>query len=339
MATLKDIAELAQVSPAAVSRILNNDASLSVTDETREKVIAAAKKLGYKKRTKAPSQKIQKMPSITIGLLQWYSMFQELEDPYYQNIRNGIEACCVDLNIRVLRIFKTDQDYEKQLANVDGLICVGKYSSDDIINFQTSTKHFVIVDMVSPKITFNCVTLDFRQAVFDIMNYLTSLGHRRIAYLGGIEYIGDMIYFEQRKQHFIDYCTAHHLEYEPYLIEKEFSAESGFQMMNELLEKETIPTAVFAASDPIAIGAMRALHQAGLKIPQDISIVGFDDISVASYTNPPLTTIHAPAELMGKAAVKFLYQKIILDSSIDLPIQITFPCELMKRDSCGRAGQ
>ena len=109
--------------------------------------------------------------------------------------------------------------------------------------------------------------------------------------------------------------------------------------MNELLEKETLPTAVFAASDPIAIGAMRALHQAGLKIPQDISIVGFDDISVASYTNPPLTTIHAPAELMGKAAVKFLYQKIILDSSIDLPIQITFPCELMKRDSCGRAGQ
>ncbi|MDO4941790.1 MAG: LacI family DNA-binding transcriptional regulator [Lachnospiraceae bacterium] len=335
MATLKDIANIAHVSPAAVSRILNHDDSLSVTPETREKVLTAAKELGYKKKSKASAQKMKKMNSITIGLLQWYSMFQELEDPYYQNIRNGIESCCMNLNIKVIRIFKTDQDYKKQLAQLDGLICVGKYSSDDIMNFQKLTKHFIIVDMLSSKISFNCIALDFKQAVYDIMDYLVSLGHKRIGYLGGIEQIGESIYFEQRKSFFIDYCTRYHLEYEPYMIEEEFSAESGFQMMNRLLEKDRIPTAVFAASDPIAIGAMRALHEAGLRIPKDISVVGFDNISVASYTNPPLTTIHAPAEMMGKTAVEFLYQKIMFNSEAVLPIRITFPCELIVRDSAG----
>jgi len=337
MATLKDIAKIARVSPAAVSRILNHDDSLSVTPETREKVFSAAQELGYKKKSKASAQKIKKAASVTIGVLQWYSTFQELEDPYYQNIRNGIENCCMNLNIKVLRIYKTDQDYKNQLAQVDGLICIGKYSSEDISTFQELTKRFLIVDMISSTISFNCVALDFKQAVYDIMDHLVSLGHQRIAYLGGIERIGETAYFEQRKAFFLDYCIKHHLEYEPFLIEEEFSAESGFQMMNRLLDRACIPTAVFAASDPIAIGAMRALHKAGLRIPDDISIVGFDDISVASYTNPPLTTVLAPAEMMGKTAVEFLYQKILLDSDMNLPVRITFPCKLIVRDSTGKA--
>lgn len=335
MATIKDIANLAGVSSATVSRILNHDGSLSVTAETKEKVLSIAKELGYKKKTKISSPKMKPIRSITLGVLQWYSMFQELEDPYYQNIRNGIESCCMNMNIKVLRIFKTDQDYEKQLKKVDGLICIGKYSPEDIAQFQQLTDYFMIVDMISSKITFPSISLDFKQAVYDVMDHLTSFGHRRIAYLGGIEHIGDNIYFEQRKAYFIEYCDRHHLEYEPYMIEEEFSAESGFQMMNRLLEQQTIPTAVFAASDPIAIGAMRALHNAGLRIPQDISIVGFDDISVASFTNPPLTTVHAPAEVMGKTAVEFLYQKIMLQQESSIPVRITFPCELIIRESCG----
>lgn len=334
MATLKDIAALAKVSPATISRILNHDETLSVTPETKEKVLKIAKDIGYEKKSK--NTKPTKS-SITIGLFQWYSMFQELEDPYYQSIRSGIEASCVDLNVKVIRIFKTDQDYENQLLQVDGLICIGKYSDEDIQRFQTMTNHLVITDMYSSHISFNSVTLDFRQAVYDIMDYFVSLGHQRIGYLGGIERVGNTVYFEQRKAWFIEYCHSHHLEYEPYLIEDEFSAESGFQMMNQLIDTNMIPTAIFAASDPIAIGAIRALHKAGLSIPNDISIIGFDNISVASFTNPPLTTIHAPAEMIGKTAARYLYQLILFDQPKDDPVQITLPCNLIIRDSCGKA--
>jgi LacI family transcriptional regulator len=337
MATLKDISELAQVSPATISRILNNDRTLSVTKETRDRVLAIAKEVGYQKKSKQKKQTRPVKSSITIGLFQWYSMFQELEDPYYQTIRNGIEACCVEHNMRVIRIFKTDHDYEKQLAKVDGLICVGKYSEEDIEDFKKMTKHLIIVDMCSSRISYPCIVLDFKQAVHDVMNYLTSLGHTKIAYLGGIERIGNDIYFEQRKSEFINYCHAHNLDYEPYMLEDEFSAESGFQMMNKLIESDNIPTAIFAASDPIAIGAMRALHQANLSIPDDISIIGFDDISVASYTNPPLTTVHAPAKIMGKKAAQYLYQSISMNLEDELPVRITLPCELKIRESCGNA--
>lgn len=334
MATLKDIAELAQVSPATISRILNNDETLSVTAETREKVLTIAKKLGYEKKVKHNKQQ---KSTITIGIFQWYSMFQELEDPYYQAIRNGIEARCADLNVRVIRIFKTDQDYENQLLKVDGLVCIGKYAPKSIAYFQKITDHLIIADMYSSRIYFNSITLDFHQAVYDIMDYLVSLGHKKIAYLGGIEYVGDDIYFEQRKALFIEYCLKHNLEYEPYLIEGEFTAESGFQMMNQLIKSNQVPTAIFAASDPIAIGAMRALHKAGMIIPDDISIVGFDDISVASFTNPPLTTVYAPAEIMGRKAAKFLYQSILYGQTKETPVQIVLPCKLMVRDSCGKA--
>lgn len=336
MATLKDIAEKSQVSLSAVSRILNNDKTLNVTKETRQKVLAIAKELGYVKKSKTKASARKKKPSLTIGLFQWYSMFQELEDPYYQSIRNGIEACCLELNIRVVRIFKTDADYESQLSKVDGLICVGKYSKEDLSYFKSHTKHLIVVDMQTPSISFSSIVLDFHQAVFDLMDYITGLGHKKIAYLGGIETVGGEIYFEQRKAAFIEYCNLHEIEYKPYLYEETFSAESGFEMMKRLLEQKEVPTAVFAASDPIAIGALRALQEAKLRVPEDISIIGFDDIPVASYTNPPLTTVFAPAEFMGKKATKLLYQDILLDpEGEELPILVTLPCKLVRRDSCG----
>ena len=159
--------------------------------------------------------------------------------------------------------------------------------------------------MQTSKINCNTISLDFEQAVIDALDYLSDLGHTSIAYLGGKEYLNDdTVYFEQRKDTFIRYCKEHHITYEPYLKETEFSADAGYQMMMELIDAGTLPSAVFAASDPIAIGAMRALYQKGYRIPEDISVIGFDDINVAKFSNPPLTTIYAPADFMGQFAAQ-----------------------------------
>ena len=111
MATIKEVAELAGVSSATVSRVLNNDSTLNITDETRSNIIAAAKQLNYVKKTKASR--------FTIGILHWYSLEQELGDPFYLSIRMGVERFCQKDDIDIVRIFKTDGDYLEKLKNVD----------------------------------------------------------------------------------------------------------------------------------------------------------------------------------------------------------------------------
>ena len=119
--------------------------------------------------------------------------------------------------------------------------------------------------------------------------------------------------------------------------EGEFSAESGYQMTTELIKDGTLPTAIFAASDPIAIGTMRALYEHGYRIPEDVSVVGFDDISIASFSNPPLTTVHTPTEFMGEYAAHYI---TLLNQDTEMkyhtPIRLTLPCSLVIRDSCGK---
>lgn len=330
MATIKDIAEKAKVSAATVSRVLNQDDTLSVTEQTREKVLQVARELNYIKK-KSPTQQT------TIGIFQWYSLFQELEDPYYQAIRVGIEKYCASRQIEVVRTFRSDSNYLDALKDVTCLICIGKFNDEQIHSFEKITKNIIFVDMKTSKIHCNTIVLDFHQAVIDALDYLTNLGHTHIGYLGGKEYLeGDTIYFEQRKETFIHYCQDHNLHYKPYLIEDEFSAESGYQMMLTLIEQGNVPTAIFAASDPIAIGAMRALYQNGYRIPDDVSIMGFDDINVAHYSNPPLTTVHAPAEFMGEYAAHYV-SLLSKEESMEYqtPIRLTLPCSLTIRDTCG----
>ena len=220
MATLKDIAKRAGVSSATVSRILNQDETLSVTPQTRERVQEIARELNYKKKS-SPSSKT------VIGIFQWVTLFQELEDPYYQAIRSGIERYCMTENLEIRRAFQSDPDYMNTLRGVQGLICIGKFNDKQIQLFESITPNVIFVDMQTSKINCNTISLDFEQAVVDALNYLTSLGHTSIAYLGGKEYLNDdTVYFEQRKDTFIRYCKEHQISYEPYLKETEFSADA-----------------------------------------------------------------------------------------------------------------
>lgn len=335
MATLKDIAQRAGVSTATVSRILNQDETLSVTENTRNNVLRIAQELHYnKKRTSAPS--------MTIGIFQWISLSDETEDPYYQDIRNGIEQYCAEQKIEVIRAFESDHNYADTLRDVPALICVGKYSDIQRQELEKLSSHVLFLDMRTSQINCNTITLDFGQAVYDAMDYLTGLGHRHIAYLGGREQLTDStIYFEERKDAFIRYCTQHELCWEPYIREEDFSVESGYRMALSLIKAREegtslLPTAVFAASDPIAIGAMRAFYKYDYRIPDDISIVGFDDISAAGFLNPPLTTIHAPAFQMGRYAAHYVIQMTDTFTQQEaLPVRITLPCSLRIRESCG----
>ena len=195
------------------------------------------------------------------------------------------------------------------------------------------TSAIIFLDMPINDINTSTITLDFEHAINTGMDYLTSLGHRKIGFLGGKEYLADQTLFpDTRKNLFIKYCEKYHILYKPYIQEESFTIESGYQMMQKLLESDDVPTALIASSDPIAFGALHALSDKGIRVPQDISIIGFDDTSLSSFTSPPLTTIHAPAYDMGSFGANIVFN--ILRQHPATAMKIQLPCQLMERQSC-----
>lgn len=335
MSTIREIASIAGVSPGAVSRILNQDKTLSVSDATRDRVFSVAQELKYEGRKLKKT--IHHIPEKqkTFGILQWYSASHELEDSYYLSIRMGVEKYCMENSILVRRAFKSDSDYISSLDGIDGLICIGKFGQNELSCFQKITDNYILVDMQTERISHPSITVDFEHAIIDVIDYLYQLGHKKIGYLGGLEYIGDgQLYFEQRKATFERYCTLLQIEYKPYMLETAYSIESGYEMMNRLINHQTLPTALFTANDSIALGAMRALNEHKIKVPTEISLIGFNNIDASAYTTPPLTTVNAPTELMGICAANFLATKKQLHSIKTIPLQMILPCQLIKRASC-----
>lgn len=326
MATIKDIALAAGVSPGAVSRILNNDPTLSVSQETKKKVFDIAQEMNYQK-SRNRDKSLFKM-----GILQWFSAEQEIQDSYYLLVRQGIEDFCQKHSIGIVRAFQSDSTTIETLSDVDGLICIGKFSHEEIIKFIGICSNIVFLDMPVSDYQITTLTMDFKSAVYDALDHLTELGHKKIAYLGGKEYVGNQELFpDERKTAFLSYMERHDLD-SSLLYEDAFTTASGYQMMQKLLEEKELPTAVFAASDAIAFGAMRAIQENGLSIPEDISIIGFNDTEMSSYTTPALTTIFAPAYDMGQHGANLIYAATNLN--ISTPLKAKIPCHLVKRESC-----
>ncbi|WP_147804212.1 LacI family DNA-binding transcriptional regulator [Alkalicoccus halolimnae] len=343
MANLREVAARAGVSVSTVSRVLNNDESLSVTSLTKEKIMEAAENLQYKKH----SQK-KKSRTHQIGLLIFCSKDYEYEDEYFMVMRRSIErqAEKEGLSIAVqIREIEKLQDADL-LNNLEGLIIVGNISSSIVNQLSRQNQKIVFVDE-SPDINrFDSVTADFLTATTAVLNHLRSLGHRRIGYIGGTEIPHQQ--FEDtdftgidnlEKMRFLPYkrmLTSWGEYKEEFVHIGGWSTEEGYQMMKKALQQEEGPSAYVVASDPMAVGAIRALHEAGVKVPHDISIVSFNDIQMAKYLNPPLTTVKVPVEQMGVSAVKLIREQI---DGRDIPTKLIHPCAVQYRDSAAELRQ
>ena len=328
MAKLKDVAQLANVSIATASRILNNDASLSVNEDTKKAVLQAAKQLQYIVKPK-------KTTKVTFAIVQWYSIDEELSDPYYLTLRQGVESFLKSHQIAVRRIFSDDINIYQSLHDVSGIICLGKFSIEYIHKLKALCEKIILLDMdlISP-CSEVCIVLDFDNAVKQVIDYFHMLGYKKVGFLGGIEHDDDnQLYFDTRRGSFEKYCQKYQMDYQKYIMEDKFTSESGYQMMTEMIQSQDLPEAIFAASDPIAIGALRALFDNNIKVPDDISIIGFDNIESTNFTSPPLTTVYAPAYEMGELGAQLLYYSHLKNDSLN-PMRIQLPCYLIERESC-----
>ncbi|MGR3765886.1 LacI family DNA-binding transcriptional regulator [Rossellomorea sp. NS-SX7] len=336
MATLKDIAQKAGVSLATVSRVLNYDASLSVTDETKKKIFQIAQDMNYKTlRNRKDPQQIN--DRLQFGLVYWYSDQQEMADPYYMAVRNGVERECQERNIDLVKLFKNGNTIDpSRLTELDGIIAVGKYSQSEIDAFEKAARQLVLVDY-SPSDDYDSVVVDFRKAMTEVLDYLLSLGHERIGYIGGKEYVlEEEPIRDEREVTFREYLSLKGLHNPAFIwTDGNFTSESGYSLMQEALKKDEVPTAFFVASDSMAIGAIRALHEEGIAIPEEVSIVGFNDIATSKFLQPSLTTVKVYTEFMGESAVELLLDQI--QSKRELAKKVVVPVHLVKRESCSEA--
>lgn len=331
MATIKDIAKKAAVSSATVSRVLNYDNTLSVSDEKRKLILEIAEKLDYQTPRKRRSNTGL---NIRIGLIHWYTLRQELEDPYYMSIRLGIEKTCYENKIEMVKIHNPEEYDFEHMEGIDGLIAIGKFHDREIQRFKGISPNIVFVDSSPREMEFDSVVSDLVPAVENALEYLIELGHNHIGYIGGQEFIGPekVPLDECRLETFRAYLRKRDLLDEKQVLVGEFVAESGYQLMKKTIaESDQLPTAFFFGSDSMAIGGMRALHEAGLRIPQDVAVLGINDIPTAKYTSPALSTIRIHKEFMGETAVELLLERVVRKRTISKKVVV--PTCLIERDS------
>lgn len=324
MATIKDIAKKAGVSNATVSRVLNFDETLSVSDETKRKIFEVADDFDYIPIRRRKSKRMSK-----IGIINWYDSQKELRDPYYLYIRLAVEKKCNELGFEFMR-FDNLGEYEN-FKKVDGIIAIGKYDIDVINKFASINESIVVVDY-SPSDEYNSVVLDFKDAMDKILNYLYEKGHREIGYIGGKEYYsnGQEVY-DFRYKYFREFMFEHGIYQEKNCYFGEFSHKDGYVLMQEALAQETIPTAFFCGNDNLAVGAYKAIYEKGLKIPDDISIIGFNDLPGSKYMIPSLTTVRIYSDYLGESSVELL--KEVMETEREYAKKVVIPVNLKIRDS------
>lgn len=302
---IKDVAKLAGVSISTASNVLNEKGYIG--DNTRKKVLAAAKKLNYKPNVLARG--LVTGASKTVGVL-----IPDLSDPYFAEVVKGVDKCARENGYSVI-LCNTDRDRSKEEfyfnnlkeRRVDGIIFAGSGREDDryIIDDEDFSKIVVIGNHNTP---FNACIVDDVKALEEVASYLIELGHRRIGLITG------PLEFNVTKDRIRGYQNALNkagIEYNPLLvIEENFKEIAGQRAADSLLDlsDKKRPTAIIAQNDQMAIGAMSAAWRRGISIPQDMAFVGYDDIPMASLTCPPLTTVSLPMHEMGYSAMSIIIE-------------------------------
>jgi len=307
VATIKDIAEKAGVSSATVSRVLNYDSSLSVADETKKKIFEVAEELSYRK-TSSKRYVDQK-----VAVVHWYTEKEELNDLYYLSIRLGIEKRCKEIGMKP-EVYFFNNIKDIKAAEIEGIIAVGKFSEQQVKELTTINPMVVFVDYSPNEDKYDSIVIDFEKATKKIIDFFLSTDHRKIGFIGGRELLkGQTEPIEDlREKTFKSYMWENRLFDERFVYVGSFSVEDGYNLMKQAIEDlgEDLPTAFFMSSDVMAIGSLRALHEANITIPDRVSIIGINDMTVSKYMYPSLSTIRVYTEVMGETAVDTLLERL-----------------------------
>lgn len=330
-ATIDDVARRAGVSTATVSRVINNNGP--VAQKTREMVLSAIETLNYRPRSAA--QVLAGKKTNTIGLL-----FQAISGEFFSPLLSGIEQAAQENGLNLLiystQAYQTDETlFSLPIGehNTDGvLVYVNSLNYKELRRFYALGFPVVLIHQTPPEgLQIPCVTVENKSGARRIVDHLIEVhGYRRIAYLSGSI---DQEDTHWREIGYRESLATHGIIFDPDLVRTGgFNRGIAETTMNSWLAEGAEFDAIFAADDEMAIGVLTALDNAGLKVPDDIALVGFDDIYLARYLNPPLTTVRAPTGQVGFKAIQLLIQQI---QGQETDSVVLLPTELVIRQSCG----
>ncbi len=328
--TLEAIAQVAEVSVSTVSRALSNK-EYPLKAETRQRILKLAEDMGYQPNLVARS--LQRSHSHLVGVV-----VDRMQSPFsaatVQGIQDGLRAAGYSISIaysnrdQKLAIDAINSFYSRQ---ADGVVIINSWLhtyNDPILAMQT--RPFVFVNRVFGNCMRNCVGPGDREGGQIATQHLVNLGHRRIGYINGME---DWIEAQNRLSGYRDVLLENGLPVDEDLIRPgDWGVDSGYRGAQELLTLKERPSAIFAANDIMALGAYYAIQEAGLEIPRDMAVVGYDDRDFAEWLRPALTTVRMPSFEMGQAAARLLLQQFNGEETEDATHIIG---KIIIRDSCG----
>lgn len=330
MATIYDVARKAGVSIGTVSRYLSGNGY--VGEAARERVKEAIQALGY-----TPSGVARGLTNKRTRMIGF--VVSDLLNPFNPEMVRGAQDLADESGYCTL-IYNTDGDGQREVRalkllyerRVDGLIITPpetKEGNQCILELHRQGLPIVLIGRKLETVMIDRVTTDTYAGAIDAVTYLAHLGHRRIGFIGGLSAYNIAA---GRRQGYIDGLRKAGLPFDEQLIvEVPLTRESGVTALDHFFQLSQPPTAIFATNDIVAIGAMQEFMRRGGRIPDDLSIVGFDDITLAAHVQPPLTTIAQPRPLLGRTAVEMLLARI---EGSDQPAQeIRLPCSLVIRAS------
>lgn len=306
MATIKEIAEIVGVSNAAVSRVLNYDEGISVSPETRAAIFAAAEQVGYKKRVIYP--KIDH-----VALLYFTEEEDELEDIFYRSIKEELAMQAEKMNIQ-MEVFTKKDGMEAIPRDLNAFIAIGWLNRQEINRLYEICRRGVFIGTSPDEKLFDAVRPNMDSFVTQIVDYFMEKGHKSIGFIGGPDRNIDTLEtsmdirewsFRQSAQYYK--C----LREEFVLISDKFTVQEGYRLGKKLAQGKELPTAVCVASDTLAVGVLQALNEEGLQIPEQIALFSINDVNIAKYVSPPLTTIHIDIPSICETALDLLRNRVL----------------------------
>ena len=327
--TLRQIAEEVGVSISTVSRVVNQSNTKAASPEVQKRIWEVVNKYGY--RITSPIKGRSRSNTMLACIFARESR-SVADNPYFTGISESFEEKALEKGYITQNFFTTydlkNKDISILLGNgIDNILLIGRHKADLIEFLKQHVSNIVYAGLMPPAtVGYDSVTCNAYRIGVEATSYLINKGHRSIAYIGDASE-------ENRFLGYKDTLKANGIEYDPEkVVSVKESMENGLNSMSELLKKRVSFTAVFCMNDLLALGAMRAIMDYGLRVPDDIAIIGVDDIEAASYANPKLTTIHTPMKELGAIAAKTLISRIEGDHTINLSIELPF--YVIERGSC-----
>jgi LacI family transcriptional regulator len=329
MTTIKDVAKKAGVSTATVSRVLNGDSR--VTPPFRKAVLEAVEALNYQRDRTA--RRLRAKVSQTIGLI-----ISDIQNPFFTSVARGVEDEAYNNGYNLL-LCTSDEDLQKERLYLDimlaesaagVIISPGSEQENTIEPILKAGVPVVVVDRRVEGAAVDTVMVDNFESTRQAVGHLLDLGHRRIGFVGGPPQVTTAR--ERRAGYERAYCDRG-IELDPDLIKaSNFKLTGGYTATCELLENDDPPTALFTANCLTTLGALNRIHERGLAIPQEIAIVGFDDMPWATSLNPPLSVVAQPTYELGRKTAQLLFRRI-KDRNCDV-MEVRLKPRFIVRDSC-----